>query len=418
LSDVVEAPSPASQGPRLLRDRSGAQRVTNIELFFDLVYVFAVTQLSHHLLGEPTVRGALQTGLLLVMVWLVWIYTTWVTNWLDPEQMAVRLLLVVLMLVSLAMSASLPRAFGDLGLWVGGCYAAMQIGRSAFMVVALRGHRLQANFARILAWCVVSGALAVGGGLAHGYLRDLLWVLAVGVDMAGGAVGFATPWLGRSRTADWTIEGGHLAERCQAFILIALGESIVIIGATLSGQKSITASGVSAFVVAFVASVAMWWLYFDQSATAAAEKIERSEDPGRLARSAYHFIHPVMVAGIIVSAAADEKVLSDPAAVASTASAWMILGGPALFMAGHAAFKLAVWRFVSWPRLAGIVVLALLALASKAIPAVALGACAAGVIMLVAATDRVPWLPRPADLAPIKQASSLEPQHGTTHSTG
>src|SRR5580658_3039361 len=202
LSDVVEAPSPASQGPRLLRDRSGAQRVTNIELFFDLVYVFAVTQLSHHLLGEPTVRGALQTGLLLVMVWLVWIYTTWVTNWLDPEQMAVRLLLVVLMLVSLAMSASLPRAFGDLGLWVGGCYAAMQIGRSAFMVVALRGHRLQANFARILAWCVVSGALAVGGGFAHGSARDLLWLLAVGVDLVGGAVGFATPGLGRSRTSD------------------------------------------------------------------------------------------------------------------------------------------------------------------------------------------------------------------------
>jgi low temperature requirement protein LtrA len=390
-----------SEKQTLLRDRAGSQRVTNIELFFDLVYVFAVTQLSHHLLGEPTVRGALQTGLLLVMVWLAWIYTTWVTNWLDPEQMAVRLLLVALMLVSLAMSASLPRAFGDLGLWVGGCYAVMQIGRTVFMVVALHGHRLQANFERILAWCVVSGALAVGGGLAHGYLRDLLWVLAVGVDMAGGAVGFATPWLGRSRTADWTIEGGHLAERCQAFILIALGESIVIIGATLSGQKSVTASGVSAFVVAFVASVAMWWLYFDQSATAAAEKIERSEDPGRLGRSAYHFIHPVMVAGIIVSAAADEKILSDPAAVASTASAWMILGGPALFMAGHAAFKLAVWRFVSWPRLAGIVVLALLALASKAIPAVALGACAAGVVILVAATDRMPWLPRPAELTTL-----------------
>jgi low temperature requirement protein LtrA len=110
--------SPAAPVARLLRDRSGSQRVTNIELFFDLVYVFAITQLSHHLLADPTVRGALQTGLLLVMVWLVWSYTTWVTNWLDPEQMAVRLLLVVLMLVSLAMSAALPRAFTDLGLAV------------------------------------------------------------------------------------------------------------------------------------------------------------------------------------------------------------------------------------------------------------------------------------------------------------
>jgi low temperature requirement protein LtrA len=381
-----------------MRDRSGAQPVTNIELFFDLVYVFAVTQLSHHLLDEPTVPGALQTGLLLAMIWLVWAYTTWVTNWLDPERMAVRLLLVALMLISLAMSAALPRAFTDLGLVVGGAYAVQQIGRSAFTAIAVRGHALRANYQRILAWCVVSGAIAVGGGLAHGTARYLLWLAAVGVDTAGGAVGFATPWLGRSRTSDWTIEGSHFAERCQAFILIALGESIVIIGAALAGEKTVTASGVTAFAVAFAGSVAFWWLYFDQSAAAATERIARSADPGRLGRSAYHLIHPVMVAGIIVSAAADQKVLSGPGATASTSSTWMILGGPALFLAGHVAFKLVVWRFVSWPRLAGIAVLALLALAARAVPILALAACAAAVVAAVAATDRLPWLPRPAGL--------------------
>ena len=151
-----------------MRSRSREQRATNIELFFDLVYVFAITQLSHFLLAHSTVRGALQAGLLLAMVWTVWVYTTWVTNWLDPEKMAVRLLLVVLMLASLAMSISLPRGFGDLGLWVGGAYAVQQIGRSVFMVIALRGHPLQANFERILAWCVASSAFAVGGGFAHG----------------------------------------------------------------------------------------------------------------------------------------------------------------------------------------------------------------------------------------------------------
>jgi low temperature requirement protein LtrA len=382
-----------------MRDRSGSQRVTNIELFFDLVYVYAVTQLSHYLLSHPSVAGALQAGLLLVMVWLVWSYTTWVTNWLDPQQMAVRLLLVVLMLVSLAMSASLPRAFGDLGLWVGGAYAAQQIGRTVFMVIALRGHPLQANFQRILVWCIVSGALALGGGFAHGLARELLWLGAVSVDLAGGLVGFATPWLGRSRTSDWTIEGGHFAERCQGFILIALGESIVIIGTTLAGVKSVTPAIVTGFVVAFATSVTLWWLYFDQSAEAAAEKIAHSDDPGRLGRSAYHLIHPVMVAGIIVTAAADEKVLSDLDAAASTASAWMILGGPALFLLGHAAFKYVVWGYLSWPRLAGIAALALLALAARAIPALALAACAAGVVVGVAATDRLPWLPRPADPA-------------------
>jgi low temperature requirement protein LtrA len=263
MSGVAEQ---ESRVPPLLRDRSGVQRVTNIELFFDLVYVFAVTQLSHYLIGHSTVTGALQTGLLLAMVWLVWSYTTWVTNWLDPELMAVRLLLVVLMLISLAMSASLPRAFEDLGLWVGGAYALQQIGRSVFMVIALRGHPLEANFQRILAWCVVSSALALAGGLAHGNTRILLWLGAVCVDLLGGIVGFATPGLGRSRTSDWTIEGGHFAERCQAFILIALGESIIIIGTTLTDVKPVTVASVTSFVVSFAGSVALWWLYFDQSA--------------------------------------------------------------------------------------------------------------------------------------------------------
>jgi low temperature requirement protein LtrA len=399
VSNLAEADPPDAatpDAPRLLRKRTGAQRVTNIELFFDLVYVYAVTQLSHYLLGHSTVAGALQAGLLLAMVWLLWAYTTWVTNWLDPEQMAVRLLLVVLMLISLAMSASLPRAFADLGLWVGGAYAAQQVGRTIFMVIALRGHPLQANFKRILAWCVVSSALALGGGFARGLARELLWLGAVCVDLAGGLAGFATPWLGRSRTADWTIEGGHIAERCQGFILIALGESIVIIGTTLAGVKSVTPATVTGFVVAFVTSVTLWWLYFDQSAEAAAEKIAHSDDPGRLGRSAYHLIHPVMVAGIIVTAAADEKVLSDLDAAANTASAWMILGGPALFLLGHAAFKYVVWRRVSWPRLAGIVALALLALASRAISPLALAACAAGVVAAVAATDRL-WFSHPAE---------------------
>ena len=391
---LLSAAEAGGRRPSLLRDRSRPQRVTNIELFFDLVYVFAITQLSHYLLDHADLRGALQAGLLLAMVWLVWAYTTWVTNWLDPDLMAVRLLLVALMLASLAMSVSLPRAFEDLGLWVGGAYAVQQIGRTIFMLIALRGHPLEANFQRILAWCIVSGAFAVAGGVAHGNARALLWLGAVGVDLLGGAVGFYTPGLGRSRTSDWTIEGGHFAERCQGFILIALGESIVIIGSTLT-EKPVAAANVTAFVVAFAGSVALWWLYFDQSAEAAAEKIASSDDPGRLGRSAYHLIHPVMVAGIIVSAAADQKVLSDPGATASAAAAWMILGGPALFLAGHAAFKLVVWGYVSWSRVAGIAVLALLGLAATTIPELGLAACAAAVVAAVAASDRLPVMRPP-----------------------
>jgi low temperature requirement protein LtrA len=383
---------------RLLRDRAGDQRVTTMELFFDLVYVFAVTQLSHHLLSDPTVRGALQTALLWAMVWLVWAYTTWVTNWMDPEQPEARVLLMLLMLVSLAMSAALPRAFTGAGLLVGCAYAVSQVGRSGYMVIALRGsaqEALRKNYQRILAWCAFSGAFAVAGGIvsgttAHGLARGLLWGLAVLTDVTGGLLGFRTPGLGRSRTSDWTIEGGHFAERCQAFILIALGESIVITGATMSAMVHVGATAVAAFLVAFTGAVALWWLYFDRSADASARVMAKSDDPGALARAAYHLIHPVMVAGIIVTAAGDGKILTSPSATASADSAWLILGGPALFIAGHAAFKYAIWGHVSRSRLAGIAVLALLAAVAPVVPEIALAACAVVVVAAIAAADRVP----------------------------
>src|SRR3984957_221396 len=122
-------------------DAAGRQRVTNMELFFDLVFVFAITQLSGYLLGHRTLAGALQAGLLLAMVWLLWAYTTWLTNWFDPDKIPVRLLLLGLMLVSLVMSAALPDAFRSSGLLVGGAYLVMQVGRSLFAVLALRGER-------------------------------------------------------------------------------------------------------------------------------------------------------------------------------------------------------------------------------------------------------------------------------------
>jgi low temperature requirement protein LtrA len=393
-------PEPASaQRPRslnLLRSRAGAERVTNVELFFDLVYVFAVTQLSHYLLDQPTAGGALQAGLLLAMVWLVWAYTTWVTNWLDPERIAVRLLLLVLAGVSLVMSAALPGAFSGRGLAVGICYAAMQVGRSAFAVGVLRGQPLQRNYQRILAWCLLSGTLAIVGGVLNGHARPVLWVCAVSVDLLGGAAGFWTPGLGRSTTLDWTIEGGHFAERCQAFVLIALGESIVVTGATLAGISRIGAAQIAAFVVAVVGSAGLWWLYFDRSAAHAEQVIAGSPDPGRLGRSAYHFIHPVMIAGIIVTAASDQQTLEHPAEVGSGPAAWMILGGAALFLAGHAAFKAVVWRRASWQRIFGVAVLALLGLAAPHVDALALSACAAAVIIAVAVADYAQRPARPA----------------------
>jgi low temperature requirement protein LtrA len=391
---VSQAQDATADGLRRARTDGAHQRVTSVELFFDLVYVFAVTQLSHYLLGHLSLAGALQTALLLGMVWLLWAYTTWVTNWADPDRIPVRLLLLGLMLVSLAMSAALPEAFGRSGLIVGGGYALMQVGRSLFAVWALRG-TLRRNFQRIACWCCVSGALALAGGLTGTGPREVLWLAAVAVDLLGGVVGFYVPGLGRSLTREWDIEGGHFAERCQAFILIALGESMVVIGATLAGlldgplaaPHANAGPAIAAFVIAFAGSAGLWWLYFDRSAEAGAATIAESADPGALGRTAYHLIHPVMVAGIIVTAAADEVVLSHPEGHAGTAGALLILGGPALYIAGHAAFKAVLFGTVSRTRLAALVLLGLLGLAAPEVPAVVLAGLAAAVVVGVAGAD-------------------------------
>ena len=203
----------------LLRDRSrGEQRVTPLELFFDLVYVYAITQLSHLLLGHPTVGGALQTLFLLLVVWWAWQYTTWFTNWFDPDALPVRLVMVAVMLASLVMSVAIPEAFGERGLLFALAYVAIQVGRTGFAALVLnRQHPLGDGFRRILAWFVASGVLWVAGGLAEGEARYVLWLLALGVDYAGPVARYWTPGLGSSRTEEWTIEGAHFAERCQLF---------------------------------------------------------------------------------------------------------------------------------------------------------------------------------------------------------
>src|SRR5260370_24126461 len=380
------------QTASLLRVRSGAERVTNIELFFDLVYVFAITQLSHHLLSQPTWEGAGQTLLLLAAVWLAWVYTASATNYLDPERIPMRLLLLALMLLSLVMSAALPAAFGTGGLVVAGAYATIQVGRTLFAIVALRGEALQRTFERVLPWYIVISCLWLLGAVWPAHVRELVWAMAIAVDLLGAALGYYTPGLGRSRTWDWTIEGNHFAERCQAFILITLGESIVVIGANLSnlaGLHTVTESAVAAFITAFVGSAALWWIYFDRSAEAGARPIAASPGPARLGRSAYVFIHPIMVAGIIVAAAADAEGLAHPSRVGAAAATWMVLGGAALFLAGPALFIAVVWRVTPWSRIIAIIVLALLGLLPPPVSPVALGICAAAVVIGGSATHRL-----------------------------
>jgi low temperature requirement protein LtrA len=382
------------RGPLRTRD-SGEQRVTPLELFFDLVYVFAITQLSHLLLDHLSVRGVLETLMLLLAVWWAWVYTAWFTNWFDPDRLPVRLVLVAVMLASLLMSVAIPEAFGERGLMFALAYVAIQVGRTAFTFIALRkslgnSHPLSRSFQRILTWLVGAGVLWIIGGLLGGEARYAVWLLALAVDYSGPGVGYYIPGLGRSRTGEWTIEGGHFAERCQLFVIIALGESILVTGTTFSQIEASTAT-VSAFVVAFLGSVALWWIYFARSAEAAREVISSSEDPGQLGRSAYTYFHLPMVAGIIAVAAADELTVAHPGEPGTLASITLTLGGTALFLAGQAFFKWAVFGVVPWSRAVAVAALMASIPVGFAIPTLALSGAAGLIVVGLAVWDTLAY---------------------------
>src|SRR5205814_10087055 len=172
-------------------------RVTYAELFFDLVFVFAVTQISHTLLGRFTPLGALQTTLLFLAVWWVWVYTTWITNWLNPEMTPVRVLLFLLTLGGLVLSTSIPTAFEGRGLWFAIAYAAMQVGRTAFWLATIPREQELArdNAIRILTWLSVSAMFWIAGGLAEGQSRLWLWVVALAIEYVSPAARFWIPKL-------------------------------------------------------------------------------------------------------------------------------------------------------------------------------------------------------------------------------
>jgi low temperature requirement protein LtrA len=372
----------------LLREREVEARVGFAELFFDLVFVFAVTQLSHFLLRHFTLLGAIETGLLLMAVWWVWIYTSWVTNWLDPAKTAVRLMLFVLMVAGLVLSTSIPEAFEGRGLAFALAYTFMQVGRSAFAMWALKdvspaNHR---TFQRITAWFVVSAPLWIAGGLAPHEARLGLWAAAIALEFAGPASGYFVPGLGRSQTTDWDISGAHMAERCGLFIIIALGESILVTGATFAELEWTWVTG-AAFLAALVASIAMWWIYFNVGAECGSHLIARSADPGRVARIAYTYLHPLIVGGIILAAVGDEFLLAHPKGHADAKIAIAIAAGGALYLVGNVLFKRAALGYWPLSHLAGLALLVVIASLMSIETPLTMGAAVAGVLVLVAAWE-------------------------------
>jgi low temperature requirement protein LtrA len=381
---------------RHLRPRDGTEQPTTpAELLFDLVYVIAVTQLSHLVIGHrESLESVAQASFLLLVVWWAWIYTTWMVNWFDPASGAVRLVLLLCGLASLIMSVALPRAFGEHALLFAGAYVSLQVGRNLAGALLLdRAHGLRATFERIVAWSVASGALWLLGGLAGASDRMVCWGPALAVDLIAPAVGYWLPGRGRAGTEEWSIDGGHFAERFQAFIIIALGESIGVTGLTASAG-AVRGDALVALAIAFLQTGALWWLYFGEVAEHSRRELSNAKDPGRLARDAYTYLHLPIVAGIIMVAVAGHVLIAHPDRVAGGPASVMLIGGPALYLAGESLFRLRMIGSVSAKRIGAVVALGLVGALADSVSALLLASCVTTVLGALALAEYEPLLRR------------------------
>jgi len=358
----------------LLRRRDGHHaRVTFEELFFDLVYVFAVTQLSHELLTNLNLTGVIETLILWFAVWLGWQYTCWVTNWFDPETPRIRGMIFAIMLAGLVMASAIPGAFGERGLVFALAYAAIQVGRTAYIVWELGSdHPLAANYRRMLGWVSIAAAFWIAGAFVEHEVRMALWAVAIACEYVSPMFGFPLPGLGRSKTSDWTIEGGHLAERCQLFVIVALGETLLATGATMARAGSWDVPILSALLATFLGTLAMWWLYFGTSSKDATDAITHSDDPGRMG-AYFHYIHAILVAGIIATAVGNDLVLAHPHDPLKTPYALVLSIGPAIYLLGSAVYKKAVYGVLPASHMAGVAALLLLIPVASAVDLLAMG---------------------------------------------
>jgi low temperature requirement protein LtrA len=392
-------PRPASRHLRP-RGEGATQPITTVELFFDLVYVFAVTQLSHLILGNLTVGGVTRAAFLLLIVWWAWIYTTWMANWFDPRSPGVQAVLTGVMLASLLMAAALPEAFGDHGVLFAVSYVTLQVGRNVAAASLLaRDHPLRDVFERLVGWSAVSGALWLAGSALDGDRRLLLWIPAAALDLAAPLAGYWLPGRGCAATTDYDIEGGHFAERCQGFIIIALGESIVVTGAT-AADAGLTSTVVICLTIAFLETAALWWLYFGAAAEHSRAVMSTCDDPGRLARDAYTYLHLPIVAGIIATAVGDDQLIAEPHQPLHGVGLAMVLGGPTLYLLGEYLFRWRMTRTANTKRLAVAAVLVLLAPVGGHVSALMLSAIVAALLTALALWE----LRAPRAMAPARTA--------------
>jgi low temperature requirement protein LtrA len=370
-----------SDGPDLAGDtpEEEERRTGFLELFFDLVFVFAITQVVSLILEDTSVAGFLRATLVLGMIWWAWSAYTWMTNAVTIESVVTRLLFLGAMLASFFMALAVPDAYQDEGLWFAIAYFTVRLLQVGLYLWGLRGDPAYLRaFARLAPWFVLSPLIALTGAFTDGSTRTVLWTLSLAIDVAG------TLTLGREN--DFRISPAHFAERYALFVIIALGESIVAIGVSASGIPR-DASFAVAVAVAFAGAAVLWWAHFDWTQIAAERRL-RFEVPrrrGPLARDLYTFFHFPLVLGIIFYAVAAKKALAHPNDPLSDAGRWALGVGAAVYLSSFVLQRYRAIRRVAWERVAaGLAAVAAVAvldeLAAVALMAVVIGVVAAGIV--------------------------------------
>jgi low temperature requirement protein LtrA len=358
------------------------ERVTPLELFFDLVFVLALTQCTALMAAEPTWTGVGKGLAVLAVLWWAWGGYAWLTSAVDPEEGAVRIAVFAAMAALLVAALAVPDAFGETAFLFVAAYAVVRGAHLVLFALASRGHpALGASVFALSISSTVGVGLLLAAAFTDGVLQGALWVLAIVLDM-GGPYFFGVE--------GWRVMAEHFAERHGLIVIIALGESIVAIGVGASAGVGVGVVAAAALGIAVAA--ALWWLYFDVVALVAQRRLgEATEGRERnaMARDSYSYLHFPMVAGIVLVALGLKKTLEHVDEPLKLVPAAALLGGAALYLLAHVAFRLRNVRTLNRQRLvAAAVFLALIPLGREA-PALATLALAAILLSALIAYEAI-----------------------------
>ncbi len=348
------------------------RKTSYIELFFDLVFVFAFTQVTALILEDTSPQGFLRSALVLAMVWWAWSAYTWMTNAIDVDNSVTRLIMFAAMAAGFFMALSVPDAFQDEAAWFAVAYFVARVLNSMLYAWGVRGDPGQLRaVARLTPWFVLAAVIALIGGFVDPDYRAWVWLASLAIDVVGTLM---------AARGDWRVSPSHFAERYALIVIIALGESIVAIGIGTSDLERDATYALSV-VVAFAGVAALWWAYFDFTAVAAERSLRRASPAarGQLARDVFTFFHYPVVLGIILYAVAGKKTLEHPLDPLSDAGRWALGLGVAAFLCAFALMRFRVLRRIAWERLGAAAVALVVAVALDGTDAIV----TLGVVILV-----------------------------------